>query len=120
MVTINVGHYDRETEIQITLTKSGMPKRDAEVIVDLIRELRQIGVNNHRPTIRAGIAIAKVLAHRGGRARKDDPIFRWVCRDVLNVDTVKVTRGGESLMPQKVDELIEAVCSRKRSRKTGN
>ncbi len=110
LITINVNHYDRETEIQITMAKSGVRREDAEVIVDIIRELRLVGVNNHRPTIRACIAISRVLQHLGARALETDKTFQWICRDVLNTDTVKVTRGGESLMKQKVDEIIKKVC----------
>ena len=110
MITINVGHFDRETEIQITKAKSGLPLADAERIVDIVRDLRGVGVNNHRPTIRACIAIAKILSHCNGRARIDDPTFRWVCCDVLKTDTAKVTHDGQSLMLQKVKEVIEKVC----------
>lgn len=113
IITINVDHYDQETEVQITVAKSGLPRRDAEVIVDIIRELRRIGVNNHRPTIRACIAIAKVLAHLGGTTDARDATFRWICQDVLARDTVKVTKGGEPLMPKKVDEIIKKVCRQK-------
>src|ERR1019366_4565894 len=63
------------------------------------RELRGTGVNNHRPTIRATIAIARILAHRQAHARLDDPVFQWVCHDVLTTDTAKVTRDGQSVMP---------------------
>jgi gas vesicle protein GvpN len=110
LITIQLGSYDRETEIQITMAKSGVPRPDAETIVDIVRELRDVGVNNHRPTIRASIAIGRILAHGEGRAGEDDPLFRWVCQDVLNTDTAKVTRGGESLMPHKVDEAIRKIC----------
>ena len=109
LITVNLGHFDRETEIQIALAKSGLPRQDAENIVDLVREMRTFGVNNHRPTIRACIAIAKILAHQGARARIDDPMFLWACRDVLNTDTAKVTRGGQSLMGEKVEEAIRTV-----------
>ena len=51
------------------------------------------------------------LAREGGSARWNDPVFQWVCRDVLNTETAKVTRGGESVMPQKVDEAIRKVCA---------
>ncbi len=110
LITINLRHYDRETEILISTAKSGISRRDAEIVVDIVRELRSVGVKNHRPTVRACIAIAKVLALRGSTARWDDPVFRWVCRDVLSVDTAKVTHGGESVMHQKVDEVIQRVC----------
>lgn len=109
LITVNLGHFDRETEIQIALAKSGLPRQDAENIVDLVREMRTFGVNNHRPTIRACIAIAKILAHQGARARIDDPVLLWACRDVLNTDTAKVTRGGQSLMGEKVEEAIRTV-----------
>jgi gas vesicle protein GvpN len=110
LITINLGHFDRETEIQITQAKSGLPRTDAERIVDIVRELRGVGVNNHRPTIRACIAIAKILAHRHSRAQLDDPTFWWVCCDVLKTDTAKVTHDGKSLMLQKVEEAMEKVC----------
>jgi gas vesicle protein GvpN len=111
LITIHLGHYDRDTEVRITMAKSGLLMSDAERIVDLVRELRGVGVNNHRPTIRACITIARILAREGGSARWNDPIFQWVCRDVLNTETAKVTRGGESVMPQKVDEAIRKVCA---------
>jgi len=113
LITIHLGHYDRETEIQIATAKSGITRADAETIVDVVRELRGIGVNNHRPTIRACIAIARILAHKNGHARMNDPVFQWVCRDVLNVDTAKVTRDGQSLMPKKLDEVIRKVCAQR-------
>jgi gas vesicle protein GvpN len=110
LITVALGHFDRETEVQIAIARSGIDRADAEVIVELVRELRGFGVNNHRPTVRACIAIARILAHRGGRARLHDPVFHWACRDVLNTDTAKVTRAGQSLMGDKVDEVIAAVC----------
>jgi nitric oxide reductase NorQ protein len=113
IITINVDHYDRETEVEITMAKSGLDIADAEVIVDIIRELRLVGVNNRRPTIRAAIAIAKVLAHLGGTSNARDAAFQWICQDVLTRDTVKVTRGGESLMPKKVNEIVRKVCKQR-------
>ena len=110
MITIQMGNFDRETEIQIGMAKSGLAREDAEVIVDIIRDLRGAGVNNHRPTIRATIVIARILAHRGGRARLNDPVFQWVCHDVLTTETAKVTREGQSLMPDRIDESMAKIC----------
>ncbi len=114
LITINLGHFDRKTEVQITMTKSGLPRREAEIIVDVVRELRGIGVSNHRPTIRSCIAVAKILARQGGRAKLDDPVFQWACRDVLNTDSAKVTRGGQSVMSEKVEEVIRTVLGGRR------
>jgi nitric oxide reductase NorQ protein len=111
LITINLGHFDRESEIRITSAKSGMVQADAEIIVDIVRGLRSVGVNNNRPTIRASIAIARIAVHMGANPRATDPIFRRICADVLNANTAKVTRGGESLMPEKVDSVIRKVCN---------
>jgi nitric oxide reductase NorQ protein len=110
LITLNLGNFDRETEIQIGTAKSGLPRSEVEIVVDLVRELRGTGVNNHRPTIRATIAIARILAHRQARARLDDPVFQWVCHDVLTTETAKVTRDGQSLMPDKIDESMARIC----------
>lgn len=116
LITIQLAHYDWDTEVQITEAKSGLAREDAEVIVNIARELRSFGVNNHRPTIRACIAIARILAIHGAHPRGDDPVFQWVCRDVLNTDTAKVTRGGQSVMKQKIDEIIQKVCEPQKKR----
>jgi nitric oxide reductase NorQ protein len=116
MITIGIGNFDRETEIRVAMSKSGVGREDAEIIVDVVRELRGTGVNNHRPTIRASIAMAKILKSREARAHLDDPVFRWLCRDILHTDTAKVTCDGQSLMPQKVEEAVAKVCGNARKR----
>ncbi len=110
LITIGLGYFDRETEIRVAMAKSGIARGDAAVIVDVVRELRGLGVNNHRPTIRASIAMAKILAYRNAHARLEDGLFPSVCHDVLNTDTAKVSRNGKPLMPQKVEEVIQRVC----------
>jgi gas vesicle protein GvpN len=110
LITVSLGHFDRETEVRIAVAKSGITRRDAETIVEVVRQLRGLGVNNHRPTIRACIAIAKILVHSQARARAQDPVFQWACRDVLHTETAKVTRDSQSLMGEKVEEAIRKVC----------
>lgn len=110
LITIKLGHYDRETETQITMAKSGISREDAETIVDLVRQMRGVGVSNHRPTIRACITIAKVLARRGGHAKWGDRDFQLVCRDVLSTDTAKVSRDGRPVMSDKVEEIMRRAC----------
>jgi len=111
LITIQMGNFDRETEIAIAIAQSGVARQDAGIIVDIVNELRGTGVNNHRPTIRATIAIARILVHRQARASIDDPVFQWVCHDVLTTDTAKVTCEGQSLMPHKIDESMARVCN---------
>lgn len=112
LITLYVDHYDRETEIEVTMWKSGLRRSDAERIVDIVRELRGMGESHHRPTIRACITMARILVHRGARARSDDPVFQWVCRDVLNLDSARVRHAGELIPTGKVDDAIQRVCGR--------
>lgn len=119
MVTIRLGHYDRLTEILIVMSRSGVSRKNAERIIDIVRELRGHGASTDRPTIRAAISIAKVLASRGAHARTDDRIFRWACQDVLSANTLQITQNEASLMSEKVDEVVRLVCqdATKESRK---
>lgn len=112
LITIHVDHYDRDTEVEIVKARSSLGQKSAEIIVDIVRELRGIGANNHLPTIRASIAIARVLAHRGAKVHPDDPVFSQVCGDILNSGMAKVTHGGISVKPKKVDEIIRKFCGK--------
>ncbi|MEK6766722.1 MAG: gas vesicle protein GvpN [Planctomycetota bacterium] len=110
MVSIKMGHLDRDTEISITEAKSGISRKDAEVIVNIVRDFRQLGVDNHRPTIRACIMIGKVTAYRKACIRPDDPVFREICVDILNTDTIKIMKGGKALANEQVYSVIEKHC----------
>jgi gas vesicle protein GvpN len=111
MITVRIGGLDRDTEIEVTLARSGIEREDAEIVVDIVRELREARVGAHRPTIRASIAVARILAHRHARACLEDPVFQWVCRDVLYADTAKVTRDGQSPMAAEVEAIMAKVCN---------
>lgn len=118
LVTIQIHHFERETEIKIVEARSGIPRKDAEIIIDIIRKLRNMGVNNHRPSIRTGIMIARILAHRGGHAAWNDPIFLRICQDVLNTNTIKITRDGKALMQEKISDIIQKVCNARHGKNT--
>ncbi len=107
MVTIRLSHYDRDTETAITAAKSGLPRHVAGTIVNIVREFRAIGVNNHHPTIRACIMLAKITALRRASVARNDPAFREVCRDVLSMEATKVTRDEKPVGLDMVDEIIE-------------
>jgi gas vesicle protein GvpN len=116
MITIKVGHHDPETETAITAAKSGLPMEAAARIAEIVSQFRNLGVNNHRPTIRACIMIARIVALRGANVERGDPVFRETCRDVLCTDTVKITRDGEAFEIDRLEEIINQVCpSRSRS-----
>lgn len=115
LITLKVGHFDRETEVHVLQKKSGVSQQQAEQLIDIISKLREISVSKHRPTIRAGIAIAKVLAHTDTPVHYDSPFFRQICYDILSVDIAKVRHDGVSQLDKEkevIDEAIQFVCGK--------
>lgn len=111
MITIELGHYDRETEIGITSARAGVAPESAETIVDLVRKFRGLGgVATCRPSIRACIMIGKVVRLRGGTIHPDDPVFQETCVDVLGGDMVKVRKEGISVAADEVRQLIQELA----------
>jgi nitric oxide reductase NorQ protein len=104
LITIEVDHYDELTERSITMSKSGIDETDAELVVAIARSLRQLG-SGHRPTIRACIALGRVMSLRGVRADADDAFFRTVAWDVFGrVFGPKDMPEGWS--PQMLEQLV--------------
>ncbi|XZE19264.1 gas vesicle protein GvpN [Pirellulaceae bacterium SH449] len=83
MITLEVSHQDRETEIAIVRAKSNRSQEDISRIVDIIRTMRERFGGKNGPTIRAALAIARILDHRKAMVSCDDPIFMATCKDVL-------------------------------------
>lgn len=112
MITIQLDHYDLETEVQITMAKSGANREDAEVIVDAVRNVRSASVNKKGPSLRACIMIARVLVARGAHAKSGDPVYESVVRDVLGLETARVTRSGLSVSVNSSREASEELTNR--------
>ena len=111
MVTIDLDHFDEETEIAITAAKSGMSRRDAAKIVAITRALRDSGVCEYSPTIRGPIMIAKTLKVLHGLVNSKDEVFRKLCLDILASETSRVGSKAQSArVREKVNELIDQYC----------
>lgn len=112
LITIKVGYFDRETEVEITRVKSGMSRLDAEIITDIVRDLRVSGRTKHSPSLRACIMIARVAVQEQAQPTFFDPAFGDICRDVLGGLAPKVVHDGQ-------DSVIEAVMDIVRLRTAG-
>jgi nitric oxide reductase NorQ protein len=111
LITIKVYHHDRDTEVAITRSRSGVPIDEAYVIVDIVRELRQLGLTKQGPSLRACIMIARVIVQQDAHARAGDSVFADVCRDVLGsltarVDEIVAKHLREPRRPPKQDRAI--------------
>ncbi len=96
LIRVHVDHYDRDTEVAITARRSDTSEADAARVVDMVRRCRMRGMRGHRPSIRASIMIARIVARLGASFDPPDPVFRRTCRDVLGLDADGA--GGSALL----------------------
>jgi gas vesicle protein GvpN len=84
LITIHMDHYDRRTEVAVTAASGGASTETAERVVDLVRHFRQRDPTGQRPSIRAAIKMARILACQGLDCDPSDPVVVNICRDVLH------------------------------------
>jgi nitric oxide reductase NorQ protein len=112
MITLDLDFFDKQTEVAITQSKSGISKENADRIVRLIRAFRETGEYQFAPTIRSCIFIAKVLQVQNTEAVKGELFFEQVCLDILVSETNRVDlRGNKRDKINKIiRDLIETHC----------
>jgi len=102
MINIRLDHYNRETEVAITMAKSGVARDDAEKIVDLVRAYRARCEGDGRaPSVRSCIMIARILKAYDARANAADKSFVRTCVDVLSSPDL----AGNGSIQEKVAQL---------------
>ena len=81
MITLDLGHFDRDTEVAITMSRTDLTQAQVETIVDLVRALREATDGQCDPTVRACTMIGEIMA----RQSEDGAglTFGQVCLDVL-------------------------------------
>lgn len=84
MITLSLDYQDEETETAIVVAKSKRSRSDAEKIVKIVRAVRNILGGQNGPTVRAAIAIARIIDERRCDVDPADPIFCTTCNDVLS------------------------------------
>ena len=113
MITIDIGHMDRETEIAICEAKSGLSRKEAEKIVDIVRGLRESGEYEFAPTVRGAVMIARSCKTHGAKISAKDQKFRQICRDILTSETSRLgTRNNHEKVKKLVDALVKKKCKR--------
>ncbi len=111
MITMDLDHFDKETEVAIAGTKSGLSPEEADRIVKVIRGLRKSGKCEYAPTIRGPIMIGKTLKVRSAVVSKDNPIFRETALEILTSETSRVgSRIHQVKVREIINELIDKHC----------
>lgn len=114
MITLEVAHQDRDTEIAIVRAKSNRPLDEISMIVDIIRTMREKFGGKNGPTIRAALAIARILDHRKAGVSNSDPIFMTTCKDVLFYNSTR--QSSKPISNHEFESLIRSVITAGRVR----
>lgn len=113
LVTIDVDYFDRETEIEITMSRSNLSAVDAARIVDIVRDFRASGEYDQAPTLRACIMIGRVAAMRNIELSASNPNFVQICLDVLESKTSFTSKNRERRAQEEkmLLSLIDHYCN---------
>ncbi len=93
MITLDLDYFDEETEIAITAAKSGLPVEEAERVVRIVRSFREKGEYEFTPTVRASIAIARVISLQDKRDISNS-FLRQIYLDVLTSESGSTVSTG--------------------------
>ena len=108
MVTMDLDHFDYNTEVAITQAKSKLSKTDSEKIVRIVRDLRETGKAEFSPTVRSCIMIAKTLKVSGYTLATSNGDFRKICQNILVSETSRVgSKTNQDRIKVLVEELLD-------------
>ncbi|MBI1938978.1 MAG: gas vesicle protein GvpN [Ignavibacteriales bacterium] len=108
MITMDLDFFDYETEVAITQSKAKISKKSAEIIVNIVRGLRESGKSEFAPTIRGCIMIAKALKVQASSPESANGAFVQICQDILASETSRVgSKTNQKRVKEIVKELVE-------------
>ena len=111
MITMDLDHFDKETEIAICKTKTGLSPVDSKKIINIIRGLRESAVCEYAPTIRGPIMIGKTLKVRKGVVSKDNAIFKETALEILSSETSRIgSKTHQEKVKKVIIDLIDKYC----------
>lgn len=112
MITMDLDHFDHETEVAITQAKSRLSGAQVETIVNIVRGLRDSGKCEFAPTVRGCIMIARTLKIRNASPGKLNGGFRQMCQDILASETSRVgSKTNQNRVKDVVGELVEKLAN---------
>jgi gas vesicle protein GvpN len=117
MITMDLDHFDYDTELAIVQAKSKLSKGPAESIVNIVRGLRESGKCEFAPTIRGCIMIAKTLKGQNMTPSNSDGFLR-MCQDILASETSRVgSKTNQTRVKEVVKGLVEKEIGKTKSTK---
>lgn len=112
IVTIDVGHADRELEIAVAAARSGLPTTTVARVVDLVRDFRDTGEYDQTPTLRTSVMICRMVAQEKLRPSIADRDFIQICLDILGSKSAATNKsdGKRDQQMKLLLSLIEHHC----------
>ncbi|UZJ41185.1 gas vesicle protein GvpN [Prosthecochloris sp. SCSIO W1101] len=108
MITMDVDHFDYETEVRIARSKSGLSRKDTERVVKIVRGLRESEKSEFEPTVRASIMIARTLKQLALKPDSNKALFEEICQDILSSATSRVgSKTNQKRVRKMVADLID-------------
>ena len=118
MITMDVDHFDYDTELAIVQAKSKLSKPNVETIVNIVRGLRESGKCEFSPTIRGCIMIAKTLKGQNLTPSNSDGFLK-MCQDILASETSRVgSKTNQTKVKEVVKGLVEKEVGKTKSAKS--
>lgn len=109
MITMDLDYFDYDTEVAITLAKSKLSRSYAEMIVNIVRGLRESGKCEFAPTVRGCIMIAKTLKVQNLTPCRSNRVFMQMCQDILASETSRV---GSKTNQNRVKEIVKDLVTK--------
>ena len=108
MITMDLDHFDYDTEVAITQAKSKLSKPHTETIVNIVRGLRESGKCEFAPTVRGCIMIAKTIKVQSITPTGANGAFMQMCQDILASETSRVgSKTNQVRVKDIVKELVK-------------
>jgi nitric oxide reductase NorQ protein len=109
MITMDLDHFDYETEVAVTQARSGLNRSCVETVVRVVRGLRESGKCEFAPTVRGSIMIAKTLKVQKLTPAQAPAAFLQMCQDILASETSRVgSKTNQNRVKEIVNELVAA------------
>ena len=109
MITMDLDHFDYDTELAVTQAKAKLSKQDSQIIVNIVRGLRESGKCEFAPTVRGCIMIAKTLKVQKLVPAKSSRTFMQMCQDILGSETSRV---GSKTNQERVKEIVRELVAK--------
>jgi gas vesicle protein GvpN len=108
MITIDLDYPDYQTEAEIIQHKSQLNMDISELIVKIVRTLRNSGECEFSPTIRGGIMIAKTLKVMNLVPEENIEMFNTICQDILSSETSRLgKKTNQNIVKDTVKDIVK-------------